>query len=136
MTAMERVAWTEVLVSLGAIVAVACLYPWLGSGAAGAFGLLGLIGFAAMFLRRGGPHVVVDERDRAIDERSRLWGVGAAWMCLFGVLIAVTMWSGFTQRNAVSTAFLNWLIWSDFALCYFVKGLTSLIAYRRQTHAA
>lgn len=135
MTAMERVAWTEVIVALIAMVAAVGLYPWLGSGAAGAFGLVGLAGFSVVFLRRRGSAVILDERDRAIDDRSRRLGMGAAWMCLLAALISVIVWSSFT-KNAVPTAVLNWLIWWDFALCYLVKGLASVTAYRRQSHAA
>ena len=54
MSAMEKVAWFELLVSLTALVAVTALYPWLGNGATGAFGLLGLLGGCYWFLRPRG----------------------------------------------------------------------------------
>ncbi len=66
MNAMEKVAWTELLVSLLAVVVVSCLVPWLGNGATSAFALLALVVLGAVFLRRRGAAVVVDERDRQI----------------------------------------------------------------------
>ena len=46
------------------------------------------------------------------------------------------MWSVYTQIYSVSTAFLNWLIWIQFAICYGTQGLAMVVMYRRQQHAA
>ena len=136
MNAMEKVAWTEFLVSVLAVVVVTCLYPWLGERASGAFGLLGLMVFGALFLRRHGSRVVVDERDRQIAQRATSIGVSSAWMTLLLALIAAGLWSNYLRIGAVSTSFLNWLTWTQFAVCYGVKGLVAIIAYRRQPHAS
>ena len=59
MNALEKVAWTELLVSVTTLVVVTALYPWFGDGATGAFGLLGvarrllLVPEAARLGRRG-----------------------------------------------------------------------------------
>lgn len=136
MNAMQKVAWTELLVSLAAVVAATAFYPWLGQGAGGAFGLLGLIGFSALFLRRRGNETVVDERDRAVEQRAMKWGIVAAWELLFMTLIVVVMWSEFHGQKAVSTALLSWLVWVQFAVCYGVKGLVGVLSYRSQNRAA
>ncbi|QEG37783.1 DUF2178 domain-containing protein [Bythopirellula goksoeyrii] len=136
MNAMEKVAWTELSVSLVALVLVAFLYPWLGDGATGAFGLMGLLGFSVLFLRQRGKEVVVDERDRDIEQRATRIGVNVAWMTLFMSLAAIVMWSSFTDRDSVSLGVLNWLIWIQFALCFAIKGFVSVKSYRDQQHAA
>ena len=136
MNAMEKVAWTELGVSVAAVVLASLLIPWGSQTATSAFALLGLIGFTGVFLRRRGNRVVVDERDREIALRATSIGVGTAWMSLFMTLIAATMWSGYTQTYSVSTAFLNWLIWIQFAICYGTQGLVMVVLYRRQQHAA
>ena len=66
MNAMEKVAWTELIVSVLTVVVVTCLYPWLGNQATSTFALLALSTLGAVFLRRRGAAVVVDERDREI----------------------------------------------------------------------
>ena len=36
-------------------------------------------------------------------------------MTLFSALIAATLWANYSHANAVSTGFLNWLIWVQFS---------------------
>jgi hypothetical protein len=136
MNAMEKVAWTELLVSVVAVGVVTLLFPWLGSRATGAFGLLALIALSVVFARRRGNRIVIDERDREIERRATSMGVGSAWMALFTALIAATLWANYSHTNAVSTEFLNWLLWTQFAICYGVKGLVAVFMYRRQARAA
>ncbi|TWU30161.1 DUF2178 domain-containing protein [Bythopirellula polymerisocia] len=136
MNAMEKVAWTELTVSLAALVVVACLYPWLGNGATGAFGLLGILGFSVIFLRRRGQTVIVDERDRDIAQRATMLGLHGAWMTLMMTLVILVLWNSYNDRDAVSISLLNWLIWIQFAICFAVKGLVAVTAYRRQQHAS
>lgn len=136
MTAMEKVAWTEFLVAIAATIAATALIPWLGSGAAGAFGLLGFIGFGIGFLRHRGAQVIVDERDREIERLAARRGVETAWMTLFISLIAIVVYSSYTTGGTVDTWILSWLIWIQFAVCYGVKGLTAILAYRAHRHAA
>ena len=97
MTAMEKAAWTELLVSVFTVAIVTSLYPWLGNRATAAFGLLGLIVLGAVFLRRRGAAVVVDERDREIANRAGRIGVGSAWMMSLIVLATTSLWSNYQQ---------------------------------------
>jgi uncharacterized membrane protein len=137
MTAMEKVAWIQLLVSVAAVAVATLLIPWLGSQvASSAFALLGLIGFTGALLRQRGNRIVVDERDRAISRRASSIGVGTAWMALLVSLITATLWSNYSQAHVVSTAFLNWLIWVQFAICCGTHGLVAIVLYRRQRHAA
>jgi uncharacterized membrane protein len=136
MNAMEKVAWTELVVSVSAVGVATLLIPWLGNGATGAFGLLGFLGLCVVFVRRRGNRVVVDERDREIEAHATRIGVGVAWMTLFTALIVATLWANYSHANAVSTGFLNWLLWVQFATCYGIKGLVAVLMYRRQQRAA
>ncbi len=136
MNAMEKVAWSELVVSVAAVAAATSLIPWLGAGATASFAMLGLLVLSIVFFRRRGNQVVIDERDREIERRATRIGVGTAWMTLFSALIAATLWANYSHTHAVSTGFLNWLIWVQFAICYGTKGLVAVIIYRRQQRAA
>ena len=136
MNAMEKVAWTELVVSVAAVAVATLLFPWLGSRATSAFALLALITLSVVFVRRRGNRIVVDERDREIQRRATSISVGTAWMTLVTALAVATSWSSYSNTHAVSTGFLNWLIWVQFAFCFGMKGLASVVMYRRQQHAA
>ena len=135
MNAVEKVAWTELLVSIGAAVVVFSLYPWVGEAAQGGFGLLGLLGITPLFLRKRGNQVVRDERDVEIEKLSSWFGFGTAWFVMTVSLAAVTMWHAHIHRD-VSPGLLCTLIWTQFALCFAIKGATTLIQYRGTHRAA
>ena len=135
MNAVEKVAWLELIVSVLATVVVLALYPWIGQAAMGGFGLLGLLGITPLFLRQRGKKVVRDERDVEIEKRASWFGFGTAWVLMMISLAAVTMWHVHLQRD-VSPGLLSALIWTQFALCYAIKGATTLIQYRGTSRAA
>jgi hypothetical protein len=136
MNAMEKVAWTELVVALVAVFIVTSLTPWLGSAATAGFALMALIAFSSLFLRRRGTQIVVDERDREIAGKAKYASVTTAWMTLVSVLIAATMWSIQNGEHAISTVLVHWLIWIQLAIVYGTHGLVSVVLYRRQRHAA
>jgi cytochrome bd-type quinol oxidase subunit 2 len=136
MNAMEKVGWTELLVSVVAVAVATLLYPWLGERATSAFALLALVMVSVVFLRQRGTRIVIDERDREIERRATSIGVGTAWMALFTALAVAATWSSYTNAHAVSTGFLNWLIWVQFAMYFGIKGLATIALYRRRQHAA
>lgn len=135
MNAMEKVAWTNLIVSAGTAVVVTAMAPWLGAGATGFFALLALIPLSALFLRQQGSRVIVDERDREIDRKAARFAVSASWMLLLIGLIGVGMWGSTTQDHAVPTTVLNWLIWIQCATLFGMRGLAAIVLYRRP-HAA
>lgn len=135
MSALEKVAWWEVVVTLLSLAVVIALYPFMGHGATGGFGLLGFLGAGMFFLRRRGDEVIVDERDRQIERDATFVGFGAAWLGLLFSLIAIAIWHGYHGQD-VSVFVLMWLIWLHFALCYGVKGMMALRAYRGDRRAA
>jgi hypothetical protein len=133
---MQKVAWTELIVAILAAILVTAIYPWLGQGALGGFGVLGFAGVTVLFLRRRGNTVVTDERDRQIDERARLRAISTAWMMLFLCLLVIIGWANSSNGHVVPTAMLTWLVWIHFTICLAVKGIAALLIYRKQEHAA
>lgn len=136
MNAMEKVAWTELLTALVATTTALALVPWMGSRATTAFALLALVAVGFYWTRKRGGRVTVDERDREIARRATAISVGAAWMVLLMAVATAGMWANYRGTYTVSTTLLNWLVWTQFALCYGLHGLVSIILYRRQPHAA
>jgi hypothetical protein len=136
MNAMEKVAWTELVVSAVAVFVVAALTPWLGTAATAGFAVLGLIVVGGLFLRKRGRQVIVDERDRAIAKKAKDISIGLSWMTLVTVLAVSVTWASVKSDHAISTVLLNWLIWSQFAIVYGTHGLVSVLLYRRSGHAA
>ncbi|MBI1346130.1 hypothetical protein GC163_07555 [bacterium] len=134
MSAMEKMAWSEVVISGTATLCALALLPWLGPGAAGAFGLLGLLPCGSWFLRRRGTAVITDERDHDNEKRATFLGILTAWQVTFMSLIAMVLWT-VSQNRDIPAAWLNWLIWVQFALCYLVKGCAFLLINRRQHRA-
>lgn len=136
MNAMEKAAWFQLIVVVIALLAVLILIPWLGQGAAGAFGLMGVLGFAGLFLRPRGKEVVIDERDREIEKRAMQLGFIASWQVLLFSLIGFVLWSARFNEGVVPAVCLMWLVFLQGAICIGVKGLVSVLAYRRQRHAS
>ena len=135
MSALEKSAWSELVVVLLAVVAVAVCLPWMGHRATAWFGLLGLLPIGMYFLRKRGEGIIVDERDQGIQRRSLSIGVSAAWMGTFLALIAIVLWYG-GDDTAVPTRYLTWIVWLQFAGCYGVKAVATIFAYRGQHRAA
>lgn len=134
MNAMQKVAWWEFAVSIVTIAFVSLLYPVLGNGATGAFGLFGFLALSRLFLRKRNEESIIDERDRNIEQKAIKWGISAAWQFTFLALMGIVLWNNSLGRQSVSLTFLNWLIWLQFAVCYCVKGLVGILSYRN--HAA
>ena len=135
MSNLEKAAWTEVAIVVLAMVAITIAIPFLGHRTMALFGLLGLLPVSMYFLRRRDTEVIVDERDREIEQRATFWGVHSAWMLLSIGLIVISIRFGSMQQD-VPALYLNWLIWIQFAVCYLVKGLTAVWIYRGQRRAA
>lgn len=135
MNAMEKVAWTEVVVSTVAIVGAIAAYPWLGQASEGFFGILGFLVVGTLFLRKRGDEIVTDERDRGIEKNSTNQSLNIVWMTSLVTLIGLSMTFGYHDAN-VPTVYLNWLIWMQLAVLYLAKGVLSLRAYRGAHHAS
>ena len=135
MNAVEKSAWTELVVVVAAVVATVTALPYLGHLSASWFALLAFLPLGMFFFRKRGDQVIVDERDREIQQKATNIGVQAAWMGTFMALIAVSMAHGYA-KEAVPTPYLNWIIWLQFAGCYGVRAFFTIFLYRGQHSAA
>ncbi|MBX3413462.1 MAG: hypothetical protein KF708_12300 [Pirellulales bacterium] len=136
MSVSEKAAWMQLIVCLAAIAVVTLLLPWLGHRATAGFALLALVTLSAVFYRRRGNRIVVDERDMEIERRATSVAVGTTWVGLITVLASAGMWSNYSGVHSVSTVLLNWLIWLQFVACFGIKAIASIVLYRSQQHAA
>ena len=82
MNASQKEAWFSLGVVLSALVIVAALVPFLGKGAMGGFGLLGLLGLNPLFFRKRHGAVVLDERDTQVRLRSQFCALSLSGCCL------------------------------------------------------
>lgn len=135
MSALQRVAWLEVLVSVGATALAIAALPLLGDAALAVFGLMGLLGFSFVLLKSRGESIVVDERDRAIDRRAIRWGAGVGWIVLLLGCVAIVVRASLVGQETASLRALTWLVATQPAIVYTVKGLTALASYRADHHA-
>ncbi len=79
MNAEQKRAWLGVVTTITCVVGYFVLLPFLGSGAAGVFGFLGINGFGT-FIGRGEK---ADERDKNIARRATLGGAVASYFAFF-----------------------------------------------------
>lgn len=138
MSAMEKMAWSEVVISTTAMVSALALFPWIGQGAVGAFGILGFLPCGMWFLRRRGNAVTSDERDHENEKKATFVGILTSWQVTIMSLVAIVL-STISQdhpNGQVAVLWLNWLIWLQFAICYLVKGIAFLLINRGQNRAA
>src|SRR5262245_39719542 len=87
MSATQKFAWFNLAVITLTLAAIFALLPFLGKGALGGFGLIGLLGFGPFFFRSKPGQVTVDERDQLIQRRSWLLAYALFWVVF--VLAAV-----------------------------------------------
>ena len=135
MSAVEKSAWTKLMVVVVAVLATAIAQPYLGHLASDWFGLLAFLPLGMFFFRKRSDQVIVDERDHEIQQKATSFGVQAAWMGMFLALIAISLTHGYA-KEAVPTRYLNSIIWLQFAGCYGVRALFTIFSYRGQRSAA
>src|SRR5437899_10058017 len=87
MSATQKFAWFNLAVIALTLVVVLALLPFLGKGALGGFGFLGIIGLGPLFFRKRPGQVVADERDILIQRRAWILAYALFWVVF--VLAAV-----------------------------------------------
>ena len=135
MNALHKVAWIKLIVSLSAVSAALILYPWIGDRAAGAFGILGLLGICPLFMIERKNRVISDERDREIDYRSNSLASGIAWVILYLSLLAVALWHSWSDQD-IPASYVLALVFINFPIYIGVQGAYSLVRYRSGRNAA
>jgi hypothetical protein len=128
MTAVQKFAWFNLAVITLSIVAVLILLPFLGRGAIGGFGLLGLIGFGPLFFRKKPGQVVTDERDQVIQRRSWVLAYSLFWVVF--VLTAVVLSPVvYGQDGAVPVWVVQSSVFFGFMVVYALASIAILAQY-------
>lgn len=135
MSAMQKFAWFNLVVISLTIMAVLALLPFLGKSALGGFGLLGLMGFGPFFFRRKPGHVVADERDQLIQQRSWIVAYSLFWV-VFVLAAAVLSPVVYGQEGGVPVWVVQSSVFCGFMLVYALASIAILIQYAGGTRDA
>jgi hypothetical protein len=128
MSAMQKFAWFNLAVIALTLVAVVSLLPFLGKGALGGFGCLGLIGLGPLFFRRKPGQVLTDERDQLIQRRSWILAYSLFWVAfvLAATVLSVVVYG---QDGAVPVWVVQSSVFCGFMLVYALASVAILVQY-------
>ena len=131
MNAQQRHAWYNLAVLSAAVAAYLVLLPYIGPHRApGAIGILGLWGFGALFYRRRGRPVTLDERDQMIRRTSVAIGYTVFW----GAFVAGCMIPWFVLygrgRETISIQVLPLLVIGGMVVVVITQSVVTLVLYR------
>jgi hypothetical protein len=128
MSAMQKFAWFNLAVIAWTIAVVLALYPFLGKGALGGSGFLGLLGFGILFFRKKPGKVLTDERDQGIQWRSALLAFVVFWLVF---VLAAALISPFVygQDGAVPVPVIQISVFGGFMLVNAVMSIAILVQY-------
>jgi hypothetical protein len=133
---MQKFAWFNLAVIGLAAVVMLSLWPFLGKGALGGSGFLGLLGFSPLFFFRKKPgHVLTDERDALISWRSWIAAYSLFWV-VFVLVAVIASAAVFGQDGAVPVWIVQFSVFFFFMLVQAVASLAILIQYGRRTSDA
>ena len=129
MNAAQKIAWFNLSVCALAVVLVLSLIPFLGKGAMGGWGVLGLLGLSVVLLRKKQGQVVSDERDVSIQRKSVLIAYSAFWILY--ILAAVLAPFVYGEKGNVPVFVVQQSAWIGFVFFYSVTSIATLIQYAR-----
>lgn len=125
----QKAALFNLIIVVLTLVTVLALYPFLGRGAAGGFGLSGLLGFSPLFFRRRRGQVLADERDQLIQRRSTIIGYSVFWLAFVAsAMLALVFYGG---NGAVPVLVLVNAVWLGLLLFIGVQAVATLAQYGR-----
>jgi hypothetical protein len=128
MSATQKFAWFNLVVIALTVAAVLSLLPFLGKGALGGFGFLGLIGLGPLFFRRRPGRVLTDERDQLIQWRSWVLAYSLFWVVF--VLAAVVLSAMvYGEEGAVPVWVVRSSVFCGFMLVYALASVAMLVQY-------
>ena|SRR5438093_9605611 len=127
MSATQKFAWFNLAVIALTSIAVLSLLPFMGKGALGGFGFLGLLGFGPFFFRRKAGQVVTDERDQLIQRRSWVLAYSLFWVTLvIAVLLSAVVYG---VDGAVPVSVLHWSLFCGLMIIYTLASVGILVQY-------
>jgi hypothetical protein len=119
-----------VLVVIGcSVAAVAVLVPFIGRGAWGGLGFLGLIGLTQWLFRKGEPKA--DERDVAISHRAGLIAGAASYLAFFLACFCPLMYCLAVGVKTISSMYLGLVIVIGAVAPMAVRSIAVLALYRQ-----
>lgn len=130
MSASQKHAWFNLVVISLSLVAVGCLYPFLGWKAHGALGLCGVLGLGPFFYRKRKGEVVLDERAILIQQRSALLGYSIFWVVY---VLAASLLSPlvYGQDGSVPVVVVQLSVFYAMVLFLGVMSLATLVQHSR-----
>ena len=127
MLPLQKFAWFNLAVIALTLVIVLSLFPFLGKGALGGLGFLGLTGFGALFFRRRSGQVL-DERDVLIARRSWIAAYSLFWVVfVFAAVVLSAVVYG--QDGAVPVTLVQMSVAPGFMLVYALASIAILVQY-------
>jgi hypothetical protein len=128
MSAMQKWAWFNLAVIALTLGAVLSLLPFLGKGALGGFGFLGLLGFGVLFFRKKPGQVLLDERDRLIWVRAWVLAYAVFWV-VFCLAAAVLCALVYREDGAVPVWVVGGGVFSALILVQALASIAILVQY-------
>lgn len=135
MSALQRFAWFNLAVITLTVVITLSLLPILGKGALGGFGFLGLIGLGPLFFRKRTGHVLTDERELLIQQRSWVVAYSVFWVVF---VLAAVVFSAliYGQEGAVPVTVVQMSVAVGFMLVFALSSMMILLQYTGGTRDA
>jgi hypothetical protein len=128
MSAMQKWAWFNLAVIALTLVAILSLLPFMGKGALGGFGFLGLMGLGPFFfIRKKHGQVLADERDILIQRRSWVLAYSLFWVVF--VLAAVLSAVAYGQDGAIPVWVVQYSVFCGFMLVHALHSIATLVQY-------
>jgi hypothetical protein len=124
----QKQAWFTLAVLGATTLVVAALIPFLGRGALGGFGVLGLLGLGPLFYRRKAGRVLTDERDQVIQRRAVVLAYTVFWL----LFVAVGVLVPFVYPESVPSWLVGASLFAAFMLFMGVLSVATLVQYGRE----
>lgn len=125
----QREALFNLVVVVLALATVLVLYPFLGRGAAGGFGMLGLLGLGPLFFWRRRGQVLADERDQLIRRRATILAYTIFWLAFVASAMLTLAWYG--GDGAVPVLVVMNAVWCGLMLFVGTHAIATLAQYGR-----
>jgi len=135
MSALQKFAWFNLAVVALTLVAVLSLLPFLGKGAIGGFGFIGLLGLGPFFFRKRPGQVLTDERDLLIQRRSWILAYALFWV-VFVLAAALLSPLVYGQEGAVPVWVVQISVFGALMLVYALASIAILVQYAGGTKVA
>ncbi len=125
----QKAALFNLIIVVLAFATVLALYPFLGRGAAGGFGMLGFLGFGPLFFWRHRGQVMADERDQLIQRRSTIIAYSVFWVAFVASsMLALAFYGG---DGAVPVPVVMNAVWLGLMLFVGIQAIATLAQYGR-----